>query len=87
MTTRRWVSSAAVGTETARFNQMREVKDWPRDPDPDEGPFYVLASDYEKLHKRLMLKLPNSVTINGVLIGKGCTLETVASAISLELPE
>jgi len=44
MTVKRYVSPYAAGTES--FRSMRDTRGRTV-PDPDEGPFYVLASDHE----------------------------------------
>lgn len=44
MTIKRWVTRAAVGTESYRPLVDTNGR---LEPDPDEGPFYVLASDHE----------------------------------------
>jgi hypothetical protein len=43
---KRWVQRAAYGTES--FHALRDTQGR-TEPDLDEGPFYVLASDYEAL--------------------------------------
>ena len=44
MTVKRYVSPYAAGTES--FRSMRDTRGRTV-PDPDEGPFYVLASDHD----------------------------------------
>lgn len=49
---KRYVSPYSAGTESAKFGHLKEVTDFPREPDHDEGPFFVLASDYDSLLRK-----------------------------------
>jgi chemotaxis methyl-accepting protein methylase len=48
---KRWVSPAAAGTESYRLGRLVDAGDR-TEPDHDEGPFYVFATDYDALQQR-----------------------------------
>lgn len=49
---KRWVSPYAAGTESYRMFGLKDAGDR-AEPDHDEGPFFVLASDHESEVSRL----------------------------------